>query len=184
MKVLGLSGNMTKGSITETAVKQATEAANQVSADVEVEVASLHEYKLDYYDERDPSLYQEDTRRLMAQIEEADALIIGSPIYRGSIGGGLKNVFDLIPARALQDKVVGFVATGETAHHHLIIEHQLKPMAGYFRAHIVPGSVYATEEHFLNQEILEKNVLLCLVELGESLVKLHEKIHGFGTYAS
>src|SRR5690606_37860913 len=111
-------------------------------------------------------------------IIEADAYIIGTPVYRGSMTGALKNLFDLIPNDSLKGKVIGFIATGGTYHHYLAIEHQLNPIASYFRAHLVPGGVYAHNDHYENGLIVDDDILRRLKELGQSAVSLQKKLQG------
>ncbi|HET7580992.1 MAG TPA: NAD(P)H-dependent oxidoreductase [Bacillales bacterium] len=175
MKLLGLSGSLTPRSKTLIAIEKAAEFA-QYDSSVETEIISLRDFDIQFCDGRDPALYQGDTKQVIEKIEEADALIVGSPIYRGSYSGALKNVFDLIPNDALKGKVVGLIATGGTYHHFLAIEHQLKPLLGFFRAHIVPGSVYAHNHHYSDKTLVDSDVLQRLQDLGEDIVALQKRI--------
>jgi MsuE subfamily FMN reductase len=175
MKLLGISGSLSPLSKTQITVDTALKSAQNTS--VTTELISLGDYNLQFCDGRDPATYQGDTKQVIDKIVEADALIIASPIYRGSLSGALKNVFDLIPNDSLKGKVIGFIATGGTYHHYLVIEHQLKPLAGYFKAHVVPGNVYAHNSHFENKQLIDKEIIERLKELGESVVNLHYKIN-------
>ncbi len=162
------------------AVRKALEHADQVSADVEVDLIRLEDYQLQFCDGRDPEMYEGDSRIVIDKIKEADALIIGSPIYRGAITGALKNLFDLLPEDALEAKVTGFIAIGEKSGHSYVIDHQLKPLAGYFKVHIVPSNVYVDDRHYSERELTDESIKKSLKRLGESIVELHEKIHGIG----
>lgn len=82
---------------------------------------------------------------LLRQIEAADLLVVGTPVYRASYTGALKHVFDLVDRDALAGKIVLLAATGGTALHGLVGEHQLRPLFGFFRAITVPTVVFATE---------------------------------------
>lgn len=176
MKLLGLSGSLTPRSKTLIAVEKAVEFAKIHSPYIETETTSLRDWDLQFCDGRDPSLYQGDTKKLIQMIEEADALIIGAPIYRGSYPGALKNVFDIIPNDALKGKVVGLIATGGTYHHFLAIEHELKPLLGFFRTHIVPGAVYAHNDHYSDKRLVNPDVIDRLRSLGEDVVELQNRI--------
>ncbi|NQD97618.1 NADPH-dependent FMN reductase, partial [Staphylococcus xylosus] len=60
----------------------------------------------------------------------------------------------------------GFIATGGTFQHYLVVENQLKPIAGYFRAYIAPGNVYLNDSHFnSDKEIIDADVIYRLKEL-------------------
>ncbi|MBM7577862.1 NADPH-dependent FMN reductase [Jeotgalibacillus terrae] len=170
MKILALSGSLS-GSKTFTMIKESASLLKEYEH-VEVEAINLAEYKIDFCDGRDPLTYKGDTDQIIRKFIEADAFVIGTPIYRGSLTGALKNVFDLIPNDALRGKVIGFVATGGTYHHYLAIEHQLNPLASYFRAHIVPGGVYAHNDHFEHGHLADPEIKNRLKELTHSLVSL------------
>jgi MsuE subfamily FMN reductase len=175
MKLLGISGSLS-GSKTLATVKKAIEFAVEHDSGVESEIINLSDYDIQFCDGREPSSYDGDTKVVINKIIEADAYIVGTPIYRGSLTGALKNVFDLIPNDALRGKVVGFIATGGTYHHYLAIEHQLNPLASYFRAHVVPGGVYAHNDHFENGEIRDNGIVTRLRILSESVIKLKRSI--------
>ncbi|WP_257009757.1 NADPH-dependent FMN reductase [Evansella halocellulosilytica] len=112
MKLVGLCGSLTKNSKTLLAVKKAVNDAKQFDSSIESENIHLHNYKLDFCDGRDPSDYEGDTHTVIEKIVEADAYIIGTPVYRESLTGALKNVFDLIPNDSFRGKVIGFIASG------------------------------------------------------------------------
>ncbi|MGP4040009.1 NADPH-dependent FMN reductase [Gracilibacillus sp. D59] len=158
-------------------VKEAVDHIRCHHDHVEVNLINLKEYQLDFCDGRDPSEYEGDSKKIINDIVEADALIVGTPIYRGSIPGALKNVFDLIPNTALRGKVLAFIATGGTYHHFLAIEHQLKPLAGYFKAYTLPGNVYAHNDHFKNKQLADEGIKQRLHELGDSVVTLSKSLN-------
>lgn len=176
MKLLGLSGSLTPRSKTLIAIEKAVQFAVRHDPSVEVEIVNLRDYDIGFCDGRDPLLYDGDTKAVIEKIEEADALIVGSPIYRGSYTGALKNVLDLIPNDALRGKVVGLIATGGTYHHFLAIEHQLKPLFGFFHAHVVPGAVYAHNRHYSDKTLVDLEVIERLQRLGEDVVDLQNRI--------
>jgi len=82
-------------------------------------------------------------RRIVEAIEDADALIVGTPVYQGSYAGLFKHVFDFVRPEALLGKPVALTATGGGLRHALVVEHALRPLFGFFAAHIAPTSVYA-----------------------------------------
>ncbi len=84
----------------------------------------------------------DDTGAAIAAIESARALILATPIYRGSLTGSLKNLLDLTPVPALQGKVVGIVAMGASDHHYLGAERHLRDILAFFGAVPMPVAVY------------------------------------------
>ncbi|EKS9915658.1 FMN reductase [Burkholderia multivorans] len=81
-------------------------------------------------------------------IETADVLIVASPVYRASYTGLLKHLFDLVDRDALVDVPVLLAATGGSERHALVIDHQLRPLLGFFQARTLPIAVYASESDF------------------------------------
>ncbi|GGG41534.1 FMN reductase [Chelatococcus composti] len=85
---------------------------------------------------------------IIRTIAAADGLIVGSPVYKGSYTGLFKHLFDLVEPQALAGKPVIASATGGGHRHALVVEHQLRPLFGFFGAHTVPTGVYASAEDF------------------------------------
>ena len=75
-------------------------------------------------------------------------MLIGAPVYRASFPGVLKNLLDITPVEALQNKPVGILAMGGSAHHYLAIDTQLRAVLGWFGALVAPTSVYVTGSDF------------------------------------
>jgi FMN reductase len=88
------------------------------------------------------------TRAIVAAILSADALIVGSPVYKGSYTGLFKHLFDLVDPTALAGKPVLLIANGGGEKHALVIEHQLRPLFGFFEADTLPTGIYASSADF------------------------------------
>jgi FAD reductase [NAD(P)H] len=176
MKLLGISGTIT-GSKTKVVVNQVLEEVKKHYPEIEVELLDLKQFDVQFCDGRDPSTYNEDTKTVIDRVSSADFYVIGTPIFQGSLTGALKNLFDLISPASLRNKVIGFVATGGTWQHFLVIENQLKPIAGYFRAFVAPSYVYVHNEHF-NQtnEIVDQDVLERISQLAEEVVNMQKAL--------
>ncbi len=113
--------------------------------------------------------------RELAAVEQADVLVVATPVYRGSYTGLFKHFFDFIHQDALIDKPVLLAATGGSERHALVIDHQLRPLFSFFQARTLPLGVYATDTDFVdyrlqNEALIERARLavqraLPLVEL-------------------
>ncbi|MEA3117236.1 MAG: reductase [Paraburkholderia sp.] len=86
-------------------------------------------------------------------IENADMLVVASPVFRASFSGLFKHLFDLVHQDALIDTPVLLAATGGSERHALVIEHQLRPLFSFFQARTLPIGVYASERDFSGYEI-------------------------------
>ncbi len=97
--------------------------------------------------------------RIIDAIEQADALIVGTPVYKGAYTGLFKHVFDLVDPRALVGKPVLLTATGGGPRHALVVEHALRPLFGFFEALTIPTAVYASDADFVDGQLAEAAVL-------------------------
>ncbi|ACA16641.1 NADPH-dependent FMN reductase [Methylobacterium sp. 4-46] len=96
--------------------------------------------------------------RLIEAIEGADGLIVGSPVYKGSYSGLFKHVIDFLAPDALVGKPVAIAATGGGPRHALMVEHQLRPLFGFFTAHVAPTAVYAGEAEIQDGAVTDARV--------------------------
>jgi FMN reductase len=84
-------------------------------------------------------------RETHERLAAADAVIVGTPIYKASYAGLLKVYLDLLPERALQDKVVWPIATGGTIAHLLAVEYALRPVLTVLGASVILPTVFVQE---------------------------------------
>jgi FMN reductase len=91
-------------------------------------------------------------------VENADLIVAGSPVFKGSYSGLFKHFFDLLDTYALANKPVFLVATGGSERHALVIEHSLRPLFGFLQAHVAPVGIYATAGDFDGTLILNPEV--------------------------
>lgn len=94
----------------------------------------------------------------LAVVEQADALVVATPVFRGSYTGLFKHFFDLIGQDALIDKPVLLAATGGSERHALVIDHQLRPLFSFFQARTLPLGVYATDKNFVDRRLRDEAV--------------------------
>lgn len=85
----------------------------------------------------------EDALETLRGIEAADLLVVGCPVFRAGMPGLLKHLFDLADMDALKGKPVLLAASGGSARHTLVIEHQLRPLFAFFQCLTLPVGVYA-----------------------------------------
>lgn len=89
----------------------------------------------------------------LQRIESADLLVVASPVYRASFTGLFKHLFDFVGQYALVDKPVLLAATGGSDRHALIIEHQFRPLFGFFQALTLPIGIYASDNDFTEYRV-------------------------------
>jgi len=75
-----------------------------------------------------------------ALFEQADGVVIGTPVYKAAYSGLLKSLLDLLPQYALTGKTVLPLATGGSTAHVLAIDYALRPvLSSMGPSHIVPA---------------------------------------------
>jgi len=175
--LLGIVGSVSADSRTRTAVELVLEAADEDG--VETELLHLADYDLATADGRGIDNYEGDTADALALIVEADAYVVGTPVYRGLYSGVLKNLLDMVPRGQWQGDVapfenaaVGLLATGATDHHFLAVDQELRPAFAFFGAHTVGGAAYATDDDFEDGDLVEETIRERLATLGEATVEL------------
>jgi len=87
-------------------------------------------------------------RDWLGRLQAADAIVLGSPVFKGSYTGLFKHVIDLLDPSDLRGKPVLLVASGGGDRHALVVEHQLRPLLGFFEAATLPTGVYGSERDF------------------------------------
>jgi FMN reductase len=98
-------------------------------------------------------------RRALRAIEAADILIAVTPVYKGSYTGLFKHLFDLLDPTALSDVPVILGATGGGDKHALVLEHQLRPLFGFFGAATAAAGVYAGAQLFDGRRFEDPTVI-------------------------
>ncbi|MFS0823482.1 NADPH-dependent FMN reductase [Bacillus sp. 1P02SD] len=171
MKIVGLSGSIV-GSKTRTAMENVAKEISEKYPNVEWTLLDLADYNLQFSDGRNYLEYEGDTGYVTKTIMEADAIIIGTPIFQASIPATLKNIFDLLPVNAFRDKIVSMLVTAGSSKHYLIAEQQLKPILAYMKAQIVQTYVFIEEKDFHRKEIINDDVFFRIARLVEDTTLL------------
>jgi FMN reductase len=146
-RIVGISGNITRPSRTRRLVEEivsAAEAAGFGTGETYDVVDAGPE--LGATVQRDRAPWAVDL--LLSAIERSDALVVASPVYKASYTGLLKHLFDLIDPKLLRGRPVLLAATGGSDRHALVIEHQFRPLFGFFGAASLPAGLYATNADF------------------------------------
>jgi FMN reductase len=115
---------------------------------VEIELIDLATKRIAFADGRPPDALGDDTEMAIEALRGARAIVLATPVYRGSLTGALKNLLDHVPVPVLQDKPVAIVAMGGSDHHYLGAERHLRDVLSFFGAHTLPTAVYLTPTDF------------------------------------
>jgi FMN reductase len=83
--------------------------------------------------------------RTVTAIEQADGLVIATPIFKASYAGLLKVFLDLLPQFALAGKAVLPIATGGSLAHLLALDYGLRPVLQSMGARHIVQSLFVPE---------------------------------------
>lgn len=147
LNIVAVSGGLNSPSKTESLIQA---ILDELSEAISIKVHFIKLNKIGpllggaIYRNQLPQRVQDD----LAAVEAADALIVGTPVYRASFTGLFKHFFDFVEQTALVDVPVLLAASGGSDRHALVLEHQLRPLFSFFQAQTLPIGVYATDRDF------------------------------------
>ena len=187
MKVVGIGGTLRENSTSLGALRRSLTAAEEAGA--QVELLDLNELRLPMYEPGKPlDAYGESVRRLIEATREADALLVSTAAYHGTLAGVTKNALDFVqflgneePAY-LDGKAVGLISTagGEQAAANanaamVNVVHSLRGIV----APLMVGVTRAWQHTDDGGDITDDNYGRRLDSLGELVVDLAEKIGAY-----
>ena len=90
----------------------------------------------------------------LAEVAQAQVVLIATPIYKAAYSGLLKAFLDLLPQDGLRGKTVLPLATGGSLAHLLALDYALKPVLSALGARDILDPVYATDVQIPRHERL------------------------------
>lgn len=96
--------------------------------------------------------YSDPVIKIVSLIEQADAVIFSTPVYKASYTGVLKAFLDLLPQNILNGKPILPIATGGTIAHLLAIDYAFKPVLSALGARHILAGVYLVDSQIQRQE--------------------------------
>ncbi len=177
MRVLGISGGLRSESYNTQLLH---EAARLLPEGIELELyerlRDLPPYDQDVQDDGAPEPVQD----LRNRIAEADALLIATPEYNGSIPGVLKNAIDWasrpFPDNALRNKPVAVIGATTGAYGGVWAQADLRKVLGITGARVVEGDLalgYAAERFDADGRLADADHRS---QLGEVLRELTQQV--------
>ena len=108
IKVVGIIGSLRQGSYSALALKEAVNIVESLGATVDI--LDLREMQLPFCNGGDEYPDYPDVEILREKVKTADALILATPEYHGSVSGVMKNTLDLMSFEHLSGKVTGIIS--------------------------------------------------------------------------
>jgi chromate reductase, NAD(P)H dehydrogenase (quinone) len=176
MRVLGLSGSLRAGSYNTQLLRAAEEVLPE---DVELELydglRELPPYDQDVEDDGAPAPVQD----LRARIADADALLIATPEYNGSLPGLLKNAIDWASRprgeASLANKPVAVIGASTGAFGGVWAQADTRKVLGIAGARVVEGEVAIghAQEKFVGGRLVDPELR---AQLGELMRQLAQQV--------
>ena len=167
-RVVAVAGSLRDGSYTRLALEHTLDAAHEAGASVEL--LDLREYGLPVFDPdtENPT----DAETLMRKIREADAVLLGTPVYHGTISSALKNALDYCGFDEFEDTTTGLLAVAGGGSYGPTLEHlraSVRAVHGWTLPHQV-GIRNASDRFDDQGEFLEPELEARVEKLGRQAV--------------
>ncbi|WP_312907827.1 NADPH-dependent FMN reductase [Natronosalvus caseinilyticus] len=149
VQVLAVCGSLREESYTRIALERALEASADAGA--ETGLVDLREYDLPLYDADVDREDAGDAATVAARVRDADAVLLGSPMYHGSYSSPLKTALDYCGFDEFEDKTVGLVGVAGGSFPVTTLEH-LRSVCRALNAWVLPHQVAVPRAHTAIQD--------------------------------
>ncbi|TQQ82958.1 NADPH-dependent oxidoreductase [Halonotius terrestris] len=166
--VLALVGSLREHSYTRLATAHALSGAEAAGATTEL--LDLREYDLPPLNPDQDE--QGDSAAVIERVDNADAVILGSPMYHGSYSGVLKNALDYCGFDEFEGKTVGLLAVSGGSFPVTTLEH-LRSVCRALNAWVLPHQAAVPKAHsaFENGAFVDDDMADRVATLGERVVR-------------
>ncbi|NHN59407.1 MULTISPECIES: NADPH-dependent FMN reductase [Halorussus] len=167
--VVAVSGSLRDESVTRAALERALDGAAERGG--EPDLLDLRDYDLPAYDPDRDDAEAGDAPQLTRELREADAVVLGTPMYHGSYSSVLKTALDYSGFDEFEHTTVGLLAVSGGAFPITALEH-LRSVCRALDAWVLPHQAAVPRSHSairdgeFTDEKLEERVL----ELGREVV--------------
>lgn len=178
VKVVAIGGSLRSGSSTYLALQQAVDRLAALGA--EVTLLDLRTMDLPFCNGGDDYSDYPDVKRLQDAVKEADAIVLASPEYHGSVSGVLKNALDLMGFEEMAGKVTGLISVlGGQANSNAL--NDLRVIMRWVNAWVIPdqiGVAQAWKAFSEDGKLLDEKLAERFDRFAQSLVDNTRKLRG------
>ena len=172
--VLAVSGSRRERSYTKKSLRVVLDAAGEMG--VETGMIDLGAVDLPlYHPDRDE---QGDSTALTRRVREAEAVVLGSPVYHGSYSSTFRNFHDYCSKEEFRDTAVGLVATAGGGSYGATLEHMRSTVRGVY-GHTVPEQVgvRSASKKYDGDRLTDDDTRRRLEGLGVAVVEEARRLH-------
>jgi NAD(P)H-dependent FMN reductase len=174
LTVVAVSGSRREDSSTRKSLEVVLSAARESGADTDLLDLARVDLPL-YHPDVDN---QGDSERLLRRVREAEAIVVGSPVYHGSYSSTFRNVHDYCSKTEYEDTAVGLVATAGGGSYGATLDHLRSTVRGV-HGHTVPEQVglRGASGKFDGGTLTDPDTRRRLEALGEAVVAEARRLH-------
>jgi len=172
--VVAVSGSRRERSYTRKSLRIVLDAVE--SDGVETDLIDLGAVDLPlYHPDRD---VQGDSVELTRRVRDAEAVLLGSPVYHDSYSSTFRNFHDYCSKDEFEDTAVGLVATAGGGSYGATLEHMRSTVRGV-HGHTVPEQVgiRRASRKFDGDTLIDDGIRSRLEELGVAVVEEARRLH-------
>jgi len=179
--VVAISGSLRERSYTRLALRRALDAAETAGADAEL--LDLRAFDLPPLDPDADD--QGDSAAFARHVREADAVLLGTPVYHGSYSGVLKNALDHCGFDEFEGKTVGLLGVAGGAFPITALEH-LRSVCRALDAWVLPhqAAIPRASAAFADGTFADERLEARVVTLGRRVVEYANIEPDPGTFES
>jgi len=174
ISVVAVCGSRRRMSYTRKSLELVLESARTEGAETELLDLGAVDLPL-YHPDIDG---QGDSTRLTRIVRDAEAVVVGSPVYHGSYSSAFRNFHDYCSKDEYRDTAVGLVATAGGGSYGATLEHMRSTVRGVY-GHTVPEQVgiRRASEKYDGDTLTDVDVARRLEELGVAVVAEARRLH-------
>lgn len=178
VKIVGIGGSLRPDSYSQQALSLAAQRVTALGANTEI--LDLRTMQLPFCNGEEAYPDYPDVEKLRQAVKEADALILATPEYHGSVSGVLKNALDLMSFEQLDGKVAGLISVlgGQSNSNAL---NDLRVIMRWVHAWVIPEQIaigQAWKAFGSEGKLLDEKVSQRFDEFAQSLVENTQKLRG------
>lgn len=167
-QVVAVCGSLAADSVTRVALRETLQAARAAGA--QTALVDLRDYDLPTFDADDQDAG--DAPKLRAQLRNADAIVLGTPMYHGSFSSPLKTALDYSGFDEFEDTTVGLLVVSGGGFPTPALEH-LRSVVRALDAWVLPHQVAIPNSHsaFEDDGLTDESLIERIETLGTDLVE-------------
>jgi NAD(P)H-dependent FMN reductase len=167
-QVVAVCGSLAAESVTRVALRETLQAAQAAGA--QTTLVDLREYDLPAFDADNQDAG--DAPELRAQLRQADAIVLGTPMYHGSFSSPLKTALDYSGFDEFEDTTVGVLAVSGGSFPRTALEH-LRSVTRALDAWLLPLDVAVPDSHeqVVDGTLVDESLQSRVDRLGTELVQ-------------